>query len=135
MSCGSYRQLFSVEGGAANGVAPHFSRQLHRWQHCYWWLVAGFDAPSPVPLAGASVSVVVPFVAVAAAGVSPSFPGESDDNAAPAEAVRAMMIALCCVEMIAFAFVWFAYVDTGRYVLRGFILSDERWLTLATCFT
>ena len=92
--------------------------------------------PSPVPLAGASVSVVVPFVAVAAAGVSPSFPGDSDDNSAPAEAVRAMMIALlCCVEMIAFAFVWFAHVDTGRYLLRGLILSDEWWLTLATLST
>ena len=45
-------------------------------------------------LAGASVSVAVPFVAVAAAGVSPSFPGDSAANAAPAGAVRAMMIAL-----------------------------------------
>ena len=91
---------------------------------------------SPVPLAGASVSVAVMFVAVAAAGVSLSLPGDSAVDAAPAEAVRAMMIALlCCVEMIAFAFVWFAYVDTGRYLLRGLILSDEQWLTLAILYT
>ena len=44
--------------------------------------------PSPVPLAGASVSVAVPFVALAAVGVSPSFPGDFDVNAAPVEAVR-----------------------------------------------
>ena len=44
--------------------------------------------PSPVPLAAASVLVAVPFVAVAAVGaVSPSFPGDSSVNVAPAEAV------------------------------------------------
>ena len=73
---------------ARRTVLLHFSRELHRWQHYYWWLVASFDVPSPVPLAGASVSVAVPFVAVAAVGVSPSFPGDFDVNAAPAEAVR-----------------------------------------------
>ena len=78
---------------------------------------------------------MVPFVAIAAAGVSLSFSGDSGVNADPAEAVQAMMIALCCVGMIAFAFVWFAYVDTGRYLLRGLILSNERWLTLATLST
>ena len=90
---------------------------------------------SPVPLAGASVSVAVLFVAIAAMVISPLFPGDSDVDAALTEAVQAIMIALlCCVEMIAFAFafVWFAYVDTGRYLLRGLILSDEQWLTLAT---
>ena len=50
-----------------------------------WWLDL---TPSPVPLAGASVLVAVPCVAVAAVGVSPSFPGDFDVNAAPAEAVR-----------------------------------------------
>ena len=66
-----------------------------------------------MPSAGASVLVVVPFVPVDVAGVSPSFPGDSAVNEAPAEAVQAMMLTLLrCIEMI--AFVWFAYVDTGR---------------------
>ena len=73
--------------------------------------------PSTVPLAGASVLVAVPFVAVAAVGVSPSFPGYSDLNVALAEAVRAMMIMIPlhrCVEMIAFAFVWAVCVRRHR---------------------
>ena len=46
-----------------------------------------------MPLAGASVLVAVPFVD-APAGIYPSFPGDPDINAAPAEAVRAMMVTL-----------------------------------------
>ena len=48
----------------------------------------GFLSAVRQSLAGASVSVAVPFVAIAAAGVSPSLPGDSPVNAAPAEAVR-----------------------------------------------
>ena len=66
-----------------------------------------------VSLAGASVSVAVPFVAVALAGVSPSFPGDSAINGALAEAMWAMMIALllCVIQidkwlLLLFALIW-----------------------------
>ena len=90
----------------------------------------GFLSAVRQSLAGASVSVAVPFVAIAAAGVSPSFPGDSAANVAPAEAVRAakhFFVAYVSLEMNAVSLLLFGlltnYVDTGRYLLRGLILE------------
>jgi hypothetical protein len=88
----------------------------------------GFLSAVRQSLAGASVSVAVPFVAIAAAGVSPSFPGDSAANVAPAEAVRAAKhFFVAYLEMNAVSLLLFGlltnYVDTGRYLLRGLILE------------
>ena len=79
-------------------------------------------------LTGASVSVAMTYVAVAPADVFPLFPGDSGVNAAPAEAVRTMMIALLLyvvqsdkwLLLLCFCLVCVRYVqDIGRYLLRG----------------